>query len=444
MTLVFFIAALLAALVVCAAMLPKPYGYLTYPLLAAGFYLAWMGPQLVVVMADPFAPKEGLWSMSLMVLLSLLAVLCAWSLGCSQAARRMRSTAAAPPQPSEKALFWPVVALTGLSIGARALLGNMRLDPDLTTQWSGPIVIVATVAGIRIIPLFLSLMVVMRRRTPATVGLAAVNLLLCASFAFVDIGRSETIDFILVIFLALWFARRIRIPLPVLGVSGAAVAVFVFAVGELRHASEDYFELTGRRVPIFSPVIWRNIDFEQASTNAAERAPDVRNAVYLMAHRRWAGDYTFGTRLWDSFIFRWVPAQLVGKDLKSSLMFQYDVDAVYDVIADRYNYERTVGTTSTGFGVAFSEFWYFGALLFAVHAWLAGRWWTLGQRGDLWAQVMYASTLGSGLINFTHDVYWSWLSLPLLLAGVGFIKVWMSAAGARPRLAEPAMRERFV
>lgn len=436
MTLALFIAALLTALAVCAVMLQKPYGYLTYPLLVAGFYLAWLAPQLAVVMQDPFAPQDGLWAMSLMVFLALPGVVFAWAAGCRQAAGRLASPGARPNIPPASDLFWPVAALTVVSIGCRTLLGTMRLDPTLTTQWSGPIVIVYTVAAIRIIPLFLSLSLVLRRRTPATVALATVNLLLCASFAFVDIGRSETIDFVLVLFLSLWFARRIRVPLPILACSGAALAVFVFAVGELRHASSDYFDLTGRRVSIFSPAVWRNIDFEQASANAAEKAPDVRNAVYLMAHRQWAGGYTFGTRFWDNLVFRWVPAQLVGQNLKSALMFEYDVDAVYDVIADRYNYERAVGTTSTGFGVAFSEFWYFGALLFSVYAWFAGRWWTLGQRGDVWAQVMYAATLGSGLINFTHDAYWTWMSLPLFLAGVGFVKVWLWAV-ARPGAADP-------
>ena len=436
---VLLVAALLVAFGACAVQLHKAHGYLTYPLLVGVFYLAWMAPQLLSVMADPLVPAGGLWSLCLMVLLSLLAVLAGWSLGCKQAMHGLnRGGRAIPPRPSDQALVWPAAALTAVAIGARVMLAGMRLDPELTSQWSGPIVIVVTIAGIRIIPLFLSLVLVLRRRTPLTIALAATNLALSGSFAFIDIGRSETIDLALVSFLALWFARRIRIGLPLLAAGGVAVGIFVFTVGEFRSAAADNYEMTGERVSIFNPVIWKSIDFEEASARAAEGAPDVRNAVYLMNYRQADGGYTFGARFWDDLVFRWVPAQIVGRQTKAALMFEKDQQAVYETIRNQYNYQRIGGTTSTGFGIAYSEFWFFGALLFGVYAWFAGRWWTLGSHGDLWAQVMYAATLGSGLVAFTHNVYWAWLIMPLLLAGLAFVKLWIWAVsphspGARRR-----------
>jgi hypothetical protein len=260
------------------------------------------------------------------------------------------------------------------------------------------------------------------------------------SFAFVDIGRSETIDLGLIVLLALWFTRRIRPGLPLLAAAGAAVAVFVFSVGEFRSAAADHYEATGERASIFNPVVWRTIDFGEATERAAEGAPDIRNGVYLMSYRQSEGGYTLGTRLWDDLVFRWVPAQIVGKDVKAALMFQDDQQLVYQRILDEYNYQRIGGTTSTGFGVAFSEFWHFGALAFGVYAWLAGRWWMLARQGDLWAQLMYSATLGSGLVNFTHNVYWVWLGLPLLLAGVVFIKTLIWATEHRSRKGAPSKR----
>jgi hypothetical protein len=430
MTLAFFIAAMLAALVVIAAQLPKRHGYLTYPLLVAVFYLTWLAPQLVPVVRDPFMPRDGLSAMSVMVLLSLLALVVGWSIGCDQALRRLRARGA-ELSPSVAALIGPTAALTAVGFGARVVLGGLRLDPELTNQWTGPIVIVATIAGLRIIPLFLSLTMVLRERTPVTVGLAAANFFLCASFAFVDIGRSEAIDLVLVSLLALWFARRIRIGLPVLAAGCAAIGLFAFAVGELRTASADYFDQTGQRVSIFNPMIWRQVDFGAATEKAADGAPDIRNAVYLMSLRQGEGGYSLGARLWDDLVFRWVPAQIVGADRKAALMFESDLHTDYDEIGERYNYKRIGGTTSTGFGVAFGEFWHLGAILFGLLGWAAARWWTLGQAGDLWAQVMYASTLGSGLIAFTHSVYWVWLNLPLLFAGLVFVKAWLRAAHRR-------------
>lgn len=437
MTLALLIVAMLVAAGVCVVQLRKRHGYLTYPLLAAVFYLAWLAPQLYGVLNAPLLPREGLWSLSVMVLASLATVLAGWSLGQRQAKARLKRKGGLDLArfPTASALVAPTVALTAIAFGTRILLNGMRLDPNLTTQWTGPIVIVFTLAAIRIIPLFLSLVMVLERRSPITLGLAAANLLLSGSFAFVDIGRSETIDLVLVTFLALWFARRIRVGLPVLVAGGVAVAIFVFTVGEFRSAASKHFDITGERVSIFNPQVWRNIDFEEASVKAVEGAPDLRNAVFLMTFREVQGGFTLGTRFWDDFIFRWVPAQIVGKEIKSSLMFRkdQDQDAVFDDILNQYDYERTVGTTSTGFGIAYSEFWYFGALLFGVYAWFAGRWWTLGSEGDLWAQVMYASTLGSGLIAFTHDVYWVWLDLPLLLGGVAFVRLWLWATSPERR-----------
>lgn len=441
MTFALIIASMIAALAICLTQLRKPSGYMTYPLLVAVFYLAWVGPQILSVLRDPLAPGEGLWAISLMMLLSLIVVVVGWSIGRRQALGALKTgRIAIAGQSADDQLLWPTAALTAVAVAARVVIGGLRLDPDLTNQWSGPIVIAATVAAIRIIPLFLSLVMVLRRRTPLTLGLALVNLLLSGSFAFVDMGRSETIDLGLVCFLALWFARRVRIPLPMLAAGGVAIGIFVFTVGEFRDAARANYELTGERVSAFNPAIWRDIDFETASAEAAEGAPDVRNAVYLMSYRQVMGGYTLGTRFWDDVVFRSVPAQLVGADVKAALMFEKDQQSAYDGILNAYNYKRIGGTTSTGFGIAYTEFWYFGCLLFGLYAWCAGRWWTFGSKGDPWAQLMYAVTLGSGLINFTHNVYWVWLNMPLLLSGVAFIKLWIWAASPRPQAHRPMPR----
>jgi hypothetical protein len=110
-----------------------------------------------------------------------------------------------------------------------------------------------------------------------------------------------------------------------------------------------------------------------------------------------------GQAYWDQLVFRFVPAQIVGRDVKDSLMFRSALRHDKQDLA-ALGYRLETGTTVTGMGDSYREFGYFGALLFAVLAVVFKSLWAASLRPNgVFAQLLYIQTSTSAMHAVTHQ-----------------------------------------
>ena len=421
-------------LILCLAMLiifvistaRKDTGILTYPFLAGLVIAAYSIPQLIAVSLDPLIPINGLVIMTIMTPLSIALAIWGWKLGIKHSAKRFRRGAIKnidSHKIANERFLISVLVLTLVAIIARVLITFMTMTQEVGVQPTGPIVIIRTIAGTGTVALFLSALLYFKRMSPLYFSIFLINILVAASYSFIDLGRSEFVEFGVVIALALWFARSYIVPKAFVAVTIIGFTIVVYAMSDLRTQSRQYEDWTGESVTIIDNNLWESIDVKKAVSFAVNSAHDVRNGIYVSDYVNEQHAYTYGTGGWDYFIWRWVPGQIVGADIKQSLMFNADRYAIYQALEFDYGYYRNTGTTVTGFGMAFREFWFFGAVIFLVTGWVLGRWWFQACMGDIWSQIMYSSVISSSLISFTHHAYWFWLELPTTIACVIFIKL---------------------
>lgn len=172
-----------------------------------------------------------------------------------------------------------------------------------------------------------------------------------------------------------------------------------------------------------------------------ESVSELKNATALIAATQATGWYELGAGYWNAVVFRFVPAQFVGKDFKNRLMIggvQRDFSSfVESVLGGGF----PVGTTPTGLGDSFNQFGYLGCLFFAGLGYLFKTLWAAANRsGAAIAQILYIQSVTSAMRAVTHQTM---DFLPGFMYSVLFIGLIALYAKTRPAL-QPVMPARDV
>lgn len=131
---------------------------------------------------------------------------------------------------------------------------------------------------------------------------------------------------------------------------------------------------------------------------------ELRNAALIM-EATWRYDlYQFGAGYWNQLVFRFVPAQLVGMDVKTGLMVSENLGGIDRFLSSR-TYSVPVGSTPTGVGDAFLQLGWFGWLFFLVLGVISRALWeaAVQSRNAIVAQLMYILTMTSAMRAVTHQ-----------------------------------------
>jgi hypothetical protein len=144
---------------------------------------------------------------------------------------------------------------------------------------------------------------------------------------------------------------------------------------------------------------------------------ELANAGRLINYSYNNGKYDFGTAYWNEIVFRFIPAQLVGKDLKEGLRIKFASLSAKKFVDPNY----VTGATVTGIGDAFTQFDYFGSLFFFfVGAFMRRLWFTVNENKNPFLIVLYSILLVESIISVTHGTVWF---LPGLLATLIFLTI---------------------
>jgi len=249
-------------------------------------------------------------------------------------------------------------------------------------------------------------------RRPSFINIAVSLIGLYPPLKDTIIGRREnTAILVLTIVMAFFYERRAQPPR--LAIVGALVfsLLAIPATTEYRGYANDGNWADVRRMDLVGT--FKVFLFE-------ESVLELRNGAAVIESTRQTGNYQFGKGYWNQLVFRFVPAQLIGTDLKRSLMF--DVDAAkYSGTATGIQFQN--GTTITGMGDTFLQFGWFGCLFFAFMAVLfKGMWQASLLPNALFARLMYVMTFTSGMRAVTH---WTADFLP----GLAYFAIFLGIAG---------------
>jgi hypothetical protein len=125
---------------------------------------------------------------------------------------------------------------------------------------------------------------------------------------------------------------------------------------------------------------------------------ELRNAAMMMDLATNTGRYGWGTLYWDQFVFQFIPGQLIGRERKASLMLNKSIRGEHLPLF--YNYRKSTGTTATGIGEAFTQFDYFGCLIFALVGFLCKFWWLKSLTwNNTFEQVVYINILQEAVVK---------------------------------------------
>ena len=366
--------------------------FLKLPFLFGVVYLMWVIPQLSAIRRTYLTPTDDLLNLHLMCVLCLVVTVLGWHRGVCSAPRK-----AHPQIAEEYAVIPATVIVTFVAMFATMTIAVLPLEERSMNMPSGRMTILLFIANLKIISLILSLTIFIRSHSPFNAMLLSINILLYLPAILLYFRRAELIELVLAILLVVWFSCRRTPPRIVLLGGVAVVTIFVSAAGHLRTLAQE--EGHGE---------WRTLNFQQiAKIDYLSALPFVRtdsaqellNALNLIRLADSANYFTYGTELWNRLVFQFVPAQYVGEGFKNSLMF----DTAYKyLMQSQVNHFVATGSTYTGMGIGYVEFWFFGAIYFLVSAFILGRVWQSALRGNLWSQSYYVAGLVPALHAITH------------------------------------------
>lgn len=372
-------------------------GIYRYPFLAAAVFTGFVLPQLVGLSNDLGLPYLALDKTIVMTLLCVVMVYAGDRLG----------------KNPYRALDWNygknrlLIASAVLSaIGAFFFFEISRLDSELTsaTQWTG--LPVAYLFFAQLMTYGLAIAALHFASTSSGIALAIILFDLVFYFDRIFIGarRGDAAELIAIFALAFWFGRGRSVP------RLAAVAAFVLGTLFL-YSTGDYRAQAKEQSPLQAVA---SIPFRGNLAKMFDQGgEELRNAVYQVEASDKRLDFDYGAFQWNTLVFNYVPAQLVGQEFKNALLIQGD-----DVAYQEFGHEGWTGATNTGMADAFHSFWYFGSLLFLLFGYVLARIYQSAVRGNVGMQLIYMLMIVNGLHAITHSTNWfvsPWVHLMVFL-----------------------------
>jgi hypothetical protein len=217
--------------------------------------------------------------------------------------------------------------------------------------------------------------------------------------------RGEAAEFCLIIALAFWFQRRWAVPRYAVVASLLFALVAMIGAGQYREAT--FYNGTTN----WSALL--NIDLkENWNQLIAQGGGEMTNAVTAINYIDERKGFDYGIEHWNSMVFAFVPAQLVGTEFKKSLAIP--VPSVFQL-----GYETAVGSTSTGMTDAFASFWYFGCVKFLIIAWTMAWIYAAAMRGNTIMQLIYMMSAVPSMLTITHftnEIVIAWVHLAVFMS----------------------------
>lgn len=370
--------------------LAKPERFFEYPYFMATVFAVFILPQAVSLIRFPgVAHAEAVQSVLLMTCLCLIACFLGYLIPPSA---WIAKHAATPVNPSK--LYLAGLVFIGIGHFFSFLFSRTELQMAERAGLTGTGTILLFFAQL-IYPGLSIAMATALRRGGWGPWLATAVAAWVPIKSVVFAGRRESAALlILSVALTLFYIRR-WIP-PRLAVAGAIVFALLAipATGSYRTAMSEQNLEAVKQIDLVG-------NFQKFFNE--ESILELRNAAMIIDSVAYLGEYEFGAAYWDQMVFRFVPAQVLGKEFKEGLMINPN-DGRIDEQFESKGFEISAGSTLTGMGDSFEQFGYFGCLFFLVLAVVFRTLWlTSLQPAAFFAQLLYIQTSTSAMRTVTHQ-----------------------------------------
>ena len=369
--------------------------FLQFPFLAAAAFLAFIVPQIPGLVESRFLPEAATAKTLFLSVLCLLMCWVGWNVG-------MRSSAPSTTAFSERRLLHVALVLSLAGAYFYHKFGELPDDERLRGMLTGTAVAYLFFAKLLTYGLAIALLCFMQRPSRLALAIIAFDALFVLERIFIAGRRSETAEFLLLIALALWFQKRWAVPRAAMA-AGVALGLLSTLV------AEEYRQATHYSSPPDWDAIARIDIGEKWDRLLMEGGSEMRNAVMAIDRIDREKTFNYGMGHWNSLVFAYVPAQLVGNSIKNALVIP--VPEVFE-----RDYAPTTGSTATGMTDAFASFWFFGCLKFFAIALVLGWVYASAMRGNTIMQLVYMlSAMPSILVitHFTNEIVIAWVHIAI-------------------------------
>lgn len=394
-------ALILILLAVCVSLLwsgmRRPGAIYEYPFLAGATFLCFALPQMPALADDPHL-LSGAFAKT-----AFFTILCAAACGLGWVAGN-RPLSGLQWTPSERRVGGLAAVLTAAGAFFYYKLSTLPRDVLDATLYTGLPVAYLFFARLLSYGLYLAVLCRTRWRSRGSLAIALIGAAFLLHRIVIGGRRGELTELFLVFVMSAWFVRRAAVPRAIALVSVLLAGLALNSTGDYRSA------VAGREGPKWSELLDVDVvgNFMDVLTNGGI---EMRNAVLRIDAVDKLMTFDFGLFHWNVLVFNYVPAQLVGAEVKRSFIIN---------LPDQYgrDYNPPTGSTETGMTDAFASFWYLGFIKFLFIAYALGRLYRTAMTGSFPAQVIYMLSIVPAMLAITHHTQWllsTWVHVTVFL-----------------------------
>jgi hypothetical protein len=372
-------------------------GILEYPFLVAWVYLFFVVSQMYRVSQFTYISEEAVQRTLLVVLFCMVSGFVGYiSAG--------KGTYRLPVPTNLRSL--KLFAIASVAFGALFHWQLRSLPEEMLGQsaWQGTTVAYLFLSRPLVLGGMLALALALKFKDRGLLGVAFFAFAVTLVTIVVAGRRGPLIEFTLAALITFFFVRGYSpprvlaiglIPIAVIFVNGIGIYRAAVYEGQAYGTNLAWNETTDR-VSRGVQAVYDKSD----QLLIPEECYEMTNATMYIDNIMKNGEYDFGTGLWDQLVHRFFPGQILGRDLKFSLQFNYLGTTVFQ---SEHSAQR--GSTLTGFTDSVQAFWYFGCLFYYVTGRILRKLWNGGERGDLAAMLAYAFLIKESLESVTHTAF---------------------------------------
>ena len=389
--------------------------YFEFPFWAATLALGWFLPMAIGGLSIARQFPDGAYTASM-----FFAVLCtlalwagyAWAVG-----RVPQGGSWLGARFDARKLYWAGAFLCSVGFFFQYKLSTLPEELTSMTQWSGAAVKYLFLSNIFIFGFVtLWLLYLSKRRffSPGLLLFILPSLFLLVSSAVLKGRRAAMMNLVSYLAASLWFVRRVALPRWMLVVGLCFGLTLVNAIGVYRSIMYQKDLTLSERLAKVAEA-----DLSGSTANVLqESGAEFMNYVYYRQIYVETGEYDFGAAHWNELVFNYVPAQIVGRGLKESLMVP--LCNHIDLAAEKYGYFFGLGTTTTGYFDAFASFAWLGFVKYLIIGGIMGVLYRHAMQGDFLGQLLYVYALGTAMHAISHGTNAILLSIWVYFFGLAY------------------------
>lgn len=403
-----------------------------FPFWAGMIALGWFFPQAVggYVHHREFPENSYMDAM-------FFATLCTVALwiGFELAAKRSLTKASWLDMPFDsQRLYYAGAALCTIGFFFQWKLWSLPEEMLAQSQWSGATVkylFLSNVFKIGFLSLWLLYLSQPRVFAPKLLVFIAPCMLLFFEAAVLRGRRAGMMDLVSYLFVCLWFVRRVSLPRWIL-ISGLSIGLILI------NGIHTYrVILMNKDAPLSERLSEAaNADYIATSKqNWNESGAEFKNYLYYRHIHTEMKLYDYGIVHWNRFVRNYIPAQVIGRSFKDSLVLSpNDLDIKF-LVEEKYSHKFKLGTTMTGYKDSAGSFGWFGFIKFLLIGSIMGVLYRHAMQGAFLGQLLYVYFLTDGMQCISHAtdeflvrgwIYFFTLGYPALL--------WAKAKNRLPHL----------